>query len=84
MQPLCGARNAMAIFSARIARSRFMRLLTRFFDKAPGSDDAGDSDTEPDLDSILDEALAARVPLHRLTGHYHSKHESLIAFSNHA
>lgn len=57
---------------------------TRFFDKAPGSDDAGDSDTEPDLDSILDEALAARVPLHRLTGHYRSKHESLIAFSNHA
>ena len=57
---------------------------TRFFDKAPGSDDAGDSDIEPDLDSILDEALAARVPLHRLTGHYRSKHESLIAFSNHA
>lgn len=57
---------------------------TRFFDKAPGSDDAGDSDTEPDLDSILDEALAARVPLHRLTGHYRSRHESLIAFSNHA
>lgn len=42
---------------------------TRFFDKAPGSDDAGDSDTEPDLYSILDEALAARAPLHRLTGH---------------
>ncbi len=57
---------------------------TRFFDKAPGNDDAGDSDTEPDLDSILDEALAARVPLHRLTGHYRSRHESLIAFSNHA
>jgi very-short-patch-repair endonuclease len=57
---------------------------TRFFEKAPGSDDAGDSDTEPDLDSILDEALAARVPLHRLTGHYRSRHESLIAFSNHA
>lgn len=57
---------------------------TRFFDKAPGGEDAGDSDTEPDLDSILDEALAARVPLHRLTGHYRSRHESLIAFSNHA
>lgn len=53
------------------------------FSKAPGSDDDG-SDTEPDLDSILDEALAARVPLHRLTGHYRSRHESLIAFSNHA
>lgn len=53
------------------------------FSAAPGSDDDG-SDTEPDLDSILDEALAARVPLHRLTGHYRSRHESLIAFSNHA
>ena len=57
---------------------------TSFFDKAPGIDDGGNGDTEPDLDSILDEALAARVPLHRLTGHYRSKHESLIAFSNHA
>lgn len=24
------------------------------------------------------------MPLHRLTGHYRSRHESLIAFSNHA
>jgi len=56
---------------------------SRFGERAPGTDDA-DSDTEPDLDSILDEALAARVPLHRLTGHYRSRHESLIAFSNHA
>jgi superfamily I DNA and/or RNA helicase len=36
-----------------------------------------------DLESILDEALAARVPHHRLTGHYRSRHESLICFSNH-
>jgi len=36
-----------------------------------------------DLESILDEALAASVKLHRLTGHYRSRHESLIAFSNH-
>src|SRR5690606_7324302 len=27
---------------------------------------------------------AARVPHHRLTGHYRSRHESLICFSNHA
>jgi hypothetical protein len=27
MQPLGGERNAMAIFNARIARSRFIRLL---------------------------------------------------------
>lgn len=55
---------------------------TSFFDKAAG-DDGDDSDTQ-DLESILDEALAARAPHHRLTGHYRSRHESLIAFSNHA
>jgi very-short-patch-repair endonuclease len=54
---------------------------TRFFEKGADEDEAED---EADLESILDEALAARVPLHRLTGHYRSRHESLIAFSNHA
>lgn len=51
---------------------------TNFFSKA-GSEDSPD---EEDLESILDQALAARLPHHRLTGHYRSKHESLIAFSN--
>lgn len=55
---------------------------TRFFGRGP--DEAEDHDEVQDLESILDEALSARVPLHRLTGHYRSKHESLIAFSNHA
>jgi len=55
---------------------------TSFFDKAAGDDDE-DGDAQ-DLESILDEALAARAPHHRLTGHYRSRHESLIAFSNHA
>ena len=41
-----------------------------------------DSPDEEDLESILDQALAARLPHLRLTGHYRSKHESLIAFSN--
>lgn len=54
---------------------------TSFFDKAAG--DEGDEDTK-DLESILDEAIAASAPQHRLTGHYRSRHESLIAFSNHA
>jgi superfamily I DNA and/or RNA helicase/very-short-patch-repair endonuclease len=51
---------------------------TNFFNKS-GSDDASD---EEDLESILDQALSARLPHHRLTGHYRSRHESLIAFSN--
>jgi very-short-patch-repair endonuclease len=59
---------------------------TNFFNKSAGSDD-NDSDNEDgvseDLESILDEALAASVKHHRLTGHYRSRHESLIAFSNH-
>lgn len=54
---------------------------TRFFERG-AEDDA--EDEQRDLESILDEALAARVPLHRLTGHYRSRHESLICFSNHA
>jgi very-short-patch-repair endonuclease len=40
------------------------------------------SDQEEDLESILDQALAVRAGHHRLTGHYRSKHESLITFSN--
>jgi len=41
-----------------------------------------DDDTVPDMESILDECLAAGVPQHSLDWHYRSRHESLIAFSN--
>jgi len=51
---------------------------TNFFNR---SQDVDESD-EADLESILDQAMAARVACHRLTGHYRSRHESLIAFSN--
>lgn len=51
---------------------------TNFFSKS-STDDLTD---EADLESILDQALSARLPHHRLTGHYRSRHESLIAFSN--
>ncbi|MFO1058794.1 MAG: DUF3320 domain-containing protein [Dongiaceae bacterium] len=54
---------------------------TRFFERGA---EAEEEESERDLESILDEALAARVPHHRLTGHYRSRHESLICFSNHA
>ncbi len=59
---------------------------TSFFDRSASADGiAGEEDgeMEEDLESILDEALAASIKLHRLTGHYRSRHESLIAFSNH-
>ncbi|RVT95032.1 DUF3320 domain-containing protein [Sphingomonas crocodyli] len=41
-----------------------------------------DDDTVPDMESILDECLAAGVPQHSLDWHYRSRHESLITFSN--
>ena len=55
---------------------------TSFFDRAASDEDEDENSVE-DLESILDEALAASIKLHRLTGHYRSRHESLIAFSNH-
>ena len=51
---------------------------TNFFNKPVDSDDPD----EEDLESILDQALAAGLPHLRLTGHYRSRHETLIAFSN--
>lgn len=53
---------------------------TSFFSRA-GADD--DSDIADDQESLLDECLGAALPRHRLTWHYRSLHESLIAFSNH-
>lgn len=55
---------------------------TNFFDRAASDGDDDDNNSD-DLESILDEALASGIKLHRLTGHYRSRHESLIAFSNH-
>ena len=52
------------------------------FQRGVGSVTSED-DVEPDLDSILDECLAAGVPQHSLDWHYRSRHESLITFSNH-
>jgi very-short-patch-repair endonuclease len=60
---------------------------TNFFGRTTDTDDASDDDvsrdTVGDLESILDEGLATGMYHHRLTGHYRSQHESLIAFSNH-
>ena len=51
---------------------------TNFFNSAIDPDESD----EEDLESILDQALAAGLPHIRLMGHYRSRHESLIAFSN--
>ncbi|TAN48701.1 MAG: DUF3320 domain-containing protein, partial [Methylococcaceae bacterium] len=54
---------------------------TSFFDRAES--DLDDEDVEGDLESILDECLGANLPTLHLAWHYRSRHESLIAFSNH-
>jgi len=60
---------------------------TNFFGRSADPDEASDSESSSsiggDLESILDEGLATGMHHHRLTGHYRSQHESLIAFSNH-
>lgn len=54
---------------------------TNFFNRA--DPDSDDEDVESDLESILDECLGANLPTLDLNWHYRSRHESLIAFSNH-
>ena len=54
---------------------------TNFFDRAESQ--ADEEDVEGDLESILDECLGANLPTMNLAWHYRSRHESLIAFSNH-
>ena len=56
---------------------------TSFFQKQD-PDDADDmAEDAADLESILDECIAAGVYPTYLNWHYRSRHESLIAFSNH-
>ena len=45
-------------------------------------DELSDEDVEV-FDSILDECLGIGLPVKTLRWHYRSKHEELIAFSNH-
>jgi very-short-patch-repair endonuclease len=54
---------------------------TNFFERAESA--ADEEDVEADLESILDECLGANLPTMNLAWHYRSRHESLIAFSNH-
>lgn len=54
---------------------------THFFARADNGDD--DDPQQADLESILDECLGASLPTRHLSWHYRSRHESLIAFSNH-
>lgn len=56
---------------------------TSFFESGGGDDEAPDDNAFEELESILDECIATGFPERRLDWHYRSRHESLIAFSNH-
>ncbi|MCC7492707.1 MAG: DUF4011 domain-containing protein [Fimbriimonadaceae bacterium] len=55
---------------------------TTFFERSEADDDF-DAELGPDPESILEECLAASLPQRSLRWHYRSRHETLIAFSNH-
>ena len=56
---------------------------TNFFQKGESDEDEKGEEEVEDLESILDECIAAGVHPTYLNWHYRSRHESLIAFSNH-
>ncbi|MDP2306112.1 MAG: DUF3320 domain-containing protein, partial [Pseudomonadota bacterium] len=56
---------------------------TTFFSKGTGDEEPlPDENDVIELESILEEALAARLPQQMLGWHYRSRHEALIDFSN--
>lgn len=56
---------------------------TNFFSRADSGDGAdADDNLVEDMESILDDCIAAQLPERHLNWHYRSRHESLIAFSN--
>ncbi|MBL8755434.1 MAG: DUF4011 domain-containing protein, partial [Planctomycetes bacterium] len=56
---------------------------TTFFQRQAQGDEIGSDEIPEDLESVLDECGAAGLPRLHLDWHYRSRHESLIAFSNH-
>lgn len=55
---------------------------TNFFQRQEDGQAINDDADIEELESILDECLAADIPELKLKWHYRSRHESLIAFSN--
>lgn len=57
---------------------------TTFFKRAADDEDAPEDENDvAELESVLDEALAKGLPQQMLGWHYRSRHDALIAFSNH-
>lgn len=55
---------------------------TRFFQADLEADEPAGEEELEELESILDECVAAGMPRRRLLWHYRSRHEDLITFSN--
>ncbi|MGH9349416.1 MAG: DUF4011 domain-containing protein [Vicinamibacterales bacterium] len=56
---------------------------TSFFQRQDDEEEMTEDQAVEDLESILDECMGANIPWRQLDWHYRSRHESLIAFSNH-
>ncbi|TMQ08204.1 MAG: hypothetical protein E6J91_33770 [Deltaproteobacteria bacterium] len=84
--PTADAIGALARGSAAVVVGDSRQLPpTRFFEAGAPDDDDGDPAAEGEdveLESVLDDCVAARLPERHLTWHYRSRHEDLIAFSN--
>ena len=91
--PLADALGALSRGTAAVVVGDSKQLPpTSFFDGAAGSDDpapgeaagaaAEDDPAFEELESVLDEFVASRIPELMLRWHYRSRDERLIAFSN--
>jgi len=91
--PTADAIGALARGAAAIVVGDSRQLPpTRFFEAGAGgaggagtTDDAAEPEAEgaaTELESVLDECVAQRLPELRLAWHYRSRHEDLIAFAN--
>jgi len=81
--PTCEAVGAIARgTNAVIVGDQKQLPPTTFFQSRVGDDD-DEEESLQDLESILDDCLALDMQKISLNWHYRSRHESLIAFSNH-
>ncbi len=80
--PTCEAVGAIARGKESIIVGDQMQLPPTTFFQTKESEEY-EEETLQDLESILDDCLALDMHKKRLDWHYRSRHESLIAFSNH-
>jgi len=83
--PTCEAIGAIARGqSVIIAGDNNQMPPTNFFSSGlfSNDDESSDNFVNDDLESLLGDAIAMKLPRIRLNCHYRSNHESLIAFSN--